>query len=195
MKKLSAFILVVLVSFISVSVQAQIRFGLKGGVNISSVHFNQKLLSHDNVTGFNVGPMMAIMAPYTGLGVDFALLYSQKGMGLRREKDIKNDYLELPVNLKWKFGLPILKIYTNVGPYVNFRIGGDKFWSIPGNTLDQLKSKNFGAGMNFGAGVEVIKHVQVGLNYTLGLTDDYTASKLDLKAKNRCWTFQAAILF
>lgn len=45
------------------------------------------------------------------------------------------------------------------------------------------------------ADVELIKHLQVGFNYALGLTDDYSASKLELNGKNRGWSITAAILF
>ncbi|MBS1319920.1 MAG: PorT family protein, partial [Parabacteroides sp.] len=51
------------------------------------------------------------------------------------------------------------------------------------------------AGLNFGAGVELISHLQVGINYGLGLTDNYSAEKYDLNAKNRGWSVTAAILF
>lgn len=54
-----------------------------------------------------------------------------------------------------------------VGPYVGFRVGGDKLWDIPGSVGDQLKAKSFNAGLNLGAGVELIKHLQVGFNYAL----------------------------
>ena len=53
----------------------------------------------------------------------------------------------------------------------------------------------FSAGLFFGAGVEVISHLQVGINYGLGLTDNYSAEKYDLNAKNRGWSVTAAILF
>ena len=79
--------------------------------------------------------------------------------------------------------------------YVGFRVGGDKLWDIPGSVGDQLKAKSFNAGLNLGAGVELIKHLQVGFNYALGLTDDYSASKLELNGKNRGWSITAAILF
>ena len=108
---------------------------------------------------------------------------------VKSEKDIKNDYIDVPVNLKWKFGLPIVKGYLSAGPYVGFRVGGDKFWDIPGSVGDQLKAKSFNAGLNLGAGVELIKHLQVGL------TDDYSASKFELNGKNRGWSITAAILF
>ena len=72
-------------------------------------------------------------------------------------------------------------------------MGGDKIWNV---LSDQLETKSFGAGLNFGAGVEVFNHLQVGFNYELGLTDNFSAEKLDLSSnKNRGWTISAAILF
>ena len=195
MKKIVGVILVAVMALMVVPAQAQLRFGVKGGLNISSVHFNKDLVDRDNVTGFNIGPMIEGSIPLIGVGFDAAVLYSQKGIGLKAEKDIKNDYIDVPVNLKWKFGLPILKGYLTAGPYVGFRVGGDKFWKIPGEVGDQLQAKNFNAGLNFGAGVEVIKHLQVGFNYALGLTNDYSMSKIDLDGKNRGWSITAAILF
>ena len=195
MKKIVGLILLAVMVLIAVPAKSQIKFGIKGGLNISSVHFNKDLVGKDNVTGFNIGPMVEVMAPIMGVGFGAAILYSQKGIGVKSEKDIKNDYIDVPVNLKWKFGLPIIKGYLAAGPYVGFRVGGDKLWDIPGSVGDQLKAKSFNAGLNLGAGVELIKHLQVGFNYVLGLTDDYSASKLELNGKNRGWSITAAILF
>lgn len=195
MKKFVGIILLAVMALVSVPAQSQIRFGVKGGLNISTVHFNKDIVGKDNVTGFNIGPMLEAMIPVAGVGLDAAILYSQKGIGLKDGKDIKNDYIDVPVNLKWKFGLPIIKGYLAAGPYVGFRVGGDKFWDIPGSVKDQFEAKNFNAGINLGAGIELIKHLQLGFNYALGLTDDYSATKLDLSAKNRGWSITAAILF
>ena len=91
MKKILGVALLAVMSLLALPAQGQIKFGVKGGVNISSVHFNSDIVKSDNVTGFNIGPMMEIMAPYTGLGFDLALLYAQKGMGLKGEKDIRSE--------------------------------------------------------------------------------------------------------
>ena len=198
MKKIVGLILLAVMALIAVPAKSQIKFGIKGGLNISSVHFNKDLVGKDNVTGFNIGPMVEVMAPIMGVGFDAAILYAQKGIGVKSEKDIKNDYIDVPVNLKWKFGLPIVKAYLAAGPYIGFRVGGDKFWDIPGSVADQVKAKNFSAGLNFGAGVELISHLQVGFNYGLGLTDNYSIEKVNLSdgaGKNRGWSITAAILF
>ena len=199
MKKVTGLVLIILMAFIAVPAKSQLKFGVKGGLNISSVHLNSDILKADNVTGFQIGPMLETTIPLIGVGLDAAILYSQKGMDVKSETgtstNVKTDYIDVPVNLKWKFGLPIIKGYLAAGPYIGFRVGGDKFWEIPGTVVGQVKAKNFSAGLNFGAGVELISHLQVGINYGLGLTDNYSAEKYDLNAKNRGWSVTAAILF
>lgn len=195
MKKIVGLMWLVVIAWMAVPAQAQVKLGIKGGLNVSSVHFNKKVIGKDNVTGFNIGPMMEVMAPVMGIGFDAALLYSQRGIGLKSEDDLKNDYIDVPVNLKWKFGLPLVKGYLAAGPYIGFRVGGDKFWDIPESIGDQLKAKSFNAGVNLGAGVELVRHLQVGFNYTLGLTDDYVDAQREWNGKNRGWSVMAAILF
>lgn len=195
-KKIIAFLCAMAFLTVAIPAQAQLRFGVKGGLNITSVHFDSDLLKSDNVTGFHIGPMIEATMPLLGFGFDAALLYSQKGMESSSsgvKTTMKTSYIDVPVNLKWKFGLPIVKAYLAAGPYASFRVGGDKIWNV---LSDQLETKSFGAGLNFGAGVEVFNHLQVGFNYELGLTDNFSAEKLDLSSnKNRGWTISAAILF
>ncbi|MDR1402792.1 MAG: PorT family protein [Tannerellaceae bacterium] len=229
MKKNFGIALVSLLTFIIVPVNAQINFGIKGGVNISSVHFNKDIANSDNITGFNIGPMIEIMVPYVGVGVDAAVLYSQKGMknvsgisylssassympnasSASNNGNLTTDYIDVPVNFKWKFGLPVLKGYLAAGPYLGFKVGGDKIWNIPGNVNAQIETQSFAAGLNFGLGVEVLRHLQVGFNYELGLTNNYsgvrdgisggiiggTDGKELFEGKHRGWTISAAILF
>lgn len=197
MKKKVTGMILALMALVVLPAQAQLRFGVKGGVNISSVHFNSDLLDADNVTGFQIGPMIETSIPLVGVGLDAAILYSQKGMGIGSE-EIKTDYIDVPVNLKWKFGLPIVKAYLAAGPYVGFRVGGDKVWKVIG---EQIEAKSFSAGLNFGLGVELLSHLQVGFNYGLGLTDNYSSTALSVlnnektTGKNRGWAVTAAILF
>ena len=81
--------------------QAQCRFGVKGGVNIASVSFDRHVLDAENITGFHVGPMLEWNIPLLGLGIDGAVLYSQRGFGVRGES-LRSDYIDVPVNAKFK---------------------------------------------------------------------------------------------
>lgn len=69
MKKIVGLILLAVMVLIAVPAKSQIKFGIKGGLNISSVHFNKDLVGKDNVTGFNIGPMVEVMAPIMGVGL------------------------------------------------------------------------------------------------------------------------------
>lgn len=196
MKKIIGLILLLSILF-TTNTMAQISLGVKGGVNISSVSFSKDILSSDNVTGFHIGPMVEAIMPFVGFGFDAAILYSQKGIDAEKET-LNHDYIDIPVNLKYKFGIPVIKGYVTAGPYIDFRIGGDKFWRPVADVIDQVEAKNFGAGLNFGAGIEVVRHIQLGFNYGVGLTDNYKAYKEDTEissGKTKTWSITAAILF
>ena len=198
-KKWLLSVLMALLIISASTAHAQFRFGIKGGANISTVSLNKDILKSENVTGFHVGPLFEIM-PDEGLGVDFAFLYSQKGFYANDESFV-SDYLEVPVNLKMKIGLPIIAPFFAAGPYVNFLIGGDKernirdyIWNVDG----QIKAKSFGAGLNFTAGVEVLKRLQVGLTYNWGLTDNYSTRESNInafKGKPHTWMISATLMF
>ncbi|MDL2221202.1 PorT family protein [Parabacteroides sp. OttesenSCG-928-N08] len=202
MKKITGLVLLATwMVMLAMPAEAQMRFGVKGGVNISTISFDSEIISGDNITGFHIGPTIEATVPIFGLGFDAAILYSQKGVKITTEletKDFHTDHLDIPINLKWKFGLPIFKVYAAAGPYFDIRLGGDKVWNVVNKTL---KTKTFGMGLNFGAGVEVFKYLQVGFNYGLGLTDNYSLQPITgtgssvSDGKNRGWSIAAAVYF
>ena len=200
MRKLS-YLWILCVLFAVSTANAQFRFGIKGGVNIANASFNKDVLRSDNVTGFHVGPMVETMFGQGGIGFDLGVLYSQKGVKTE-PNTIKNDFLEVPLNVKFKFGTPLFNPFIAAGPFVSFRVGGDENWDLKTNTagiVNQIKTQGFGAGLNFSAGVEVLKHLQVGATYGWGLTDDYKSfdkSKLDSYiGKLHTWQIHAAFFF
>ena len=197
MKRTILLVFVAVVTMVALPAQAQLKFGVKGGLNISKVHFDKNVVSDGNVTGFNIGPMIEFKVPIVGIGFDAALLYSQKGFKIG-DKSMHTDHLDVPVNLKWKIGLPVAKVYFTGGPYISFRMAGDKLLDDIDNIAGSFESKSFGAGLNFGAGVELFSHLQVGFNYGLGLTNNYSQLIDDKKiesGKDRGWSITAAILF
>ena len=66
MKKVTGLVLIILMAFIAVPAKSQLKFGVKGGLNISSVHLNSDILKADNVTGFQIGPMIETTIPLIG---------------------------------------------------------------------------------------------------------------------------------
>jgi hypothetical protein len=199
MKK-SVFFLFAFLFITGVAVQAQFKYGLKAGLNLSTVSFSgngTEDLEAENFTGFQVGPTIELMIPVVNFGIDASLLYSQQGFKVKGiEKDYKTNTLEVPVNLKYKISaLDVVGVYIAAGPYAGFKLSDD--------LIEGAKSKSFSAGLNFGLGVELLGHLQIGANYKLGLTDDYShiswtdaaENVLDNKARQKGWTISAAYLF
>jgi hypothetical protein len=153
-----------------------------------------RVLKTNNFTGFQVGPVLDIGGGL--LGVDAAVLYSKYGWKYK-EATLTTSALEVPVNLKLKFSLmDVLGIYCSAGPYVSFRLDDNINFK---QLKDQFVSKDFGVGLNFGAGVELFNHFQVGANYQLALNNSYTNLAWndfkDINAKMRIWSITAAFFF
>ena len=76
MKKIFSTLVIMACLLLAVPAQAQVKFGLKGGLDVSKL--DNKV--GDNTTGFFVGPMVDVTLPIIGLGIDVAALYSQSGI-------------------------------------------------------------------------------------------------------------------
>lgn len=186
------------------SLQAGVRIGVKGGVNLANASISTDALKTDNFTGFQVGPIIEL-STLSGFGLDAAVLYSQQGFEVK-ELSFKEKAatLDVPVNLKLKFSLADqMSIYLSAGPYLSFKLDDQVSF---GQIQQEWSTKKFGVGLNFGAGVELLKHLQVGVNYQLCLNDDYSngvsitdyEGRLtipDFNAKTRIWSITAAFFF
>ena len=208
MKNKMTMITLVILLIPAFSLQAGIRIGAKAGVNLAKAALNTDALKTDNFTGFQVGPVIEISG-LSGLGVDAAILYSRQGLkikeGIFTYKE-KVSTLDVPVNLKLKFSLTdIVGCYLSAGPYVSFKLDDqDNFSEIQNSFKEQWTNKEFGVGLNFGVGVELVKHLQVGVNYQFALNDDYKnciSSYWEntlfhgLDAKTRIWSITATFFF
>ncbi|MDR1600834.1 MAG: PorT family protein [Tannerella sp.] len=198
--KTKGFFLVLFISATAVLNAQNVRLGVKGGLNVASVKFSEDVFDNDNITGFHIGPIIEIMTPLPGIGLDGAVLFTQKGTELR-DKTIRSNFVEVPVNLKWKVVLPLVKPYLSAGPYVGFRVAGDKSWHDKyDDIVNQIESKNFCAGLNFAAGVEIVRLVQLSINYNLGLTNNFKTFDIDHpvtsgSGRTRTWIVSAAVFF
>lgn len=193
--------------------KAQIKFGVKGGLNLASASLSDAWDAKgnaDNYTGFFIGPMVDITIPIIGLGVDGALMYSQKGAKISFDDDLgsttfKQQGIEIPVNLKYSIGLgSSASIYFAAGPSFFFNMNSDDDLTFDSETgsLDYDKSE---VSLNLGAGVKLLRHLQLGVNYNMGLTDSAKA-KIDSPSsawdaingesyKSKMWQVSVAYLF
>ena len=185
MKKIFGALLIAVCIGMAMPAQAQIHFGVKGGLNLSKASFSnvKENFKKDNFTGFFIGPMAEFTIPIVGLGVDGALLFSQRG-----KDEVKQTGLEVPVNLKYTIGLgSLLGIYIAAGP--------DFFFDF--KKKDYVDRKKAQVALNLGAGVKLLKHLQVGVTYQLPMGDSFTWEEAGkaFGAKNKTWQVSAAYLF
>ena len=148
MKKIFGALLIAVCIGMAMPAQAQIHFGVKGGLNLSKASFSnvKENFKKDNFTGFFIGPMAEFNIPIVGLGVDAALLFAQRGIKVSEGNEdltIKQNGIDIPVNLKYTIGLGSMAgIYLAAGPdfYLDFekKSGIDKTnYNIPlGDTAD-----------------------------------------------------------
>ncbi len=185
MKKsnLSKFILAISFILLNVGIaSSQVRFGLKGGFDVNSNRINKDILNAHNRLGFQVGGTLEVMAPFTGWGGELSILYGHQKFDIdgikgssNKDYDLSNyNYLRIPLNLKKKFSvLGLFGVFVAAGPYAEIKLSGGDFKEKGG--FEQFKSKSFGMGINAGAGVELLKHLELGMYYRKALTNDYSS--------------------
>ncbi|ERK01374.1 MAG: porin family protein [Prevotella pleuritidis] len=209
MKKITAvFTLVAVLMFgLSVPVQAQVQFGVKGGLNVGSMSLNNDLLKASNRTGYYFGPTVKFTLPVVGIGIDAAALYDQRETKLSNdklketssfEKTVKQQQIVVPINLRYNIGLSkMAALLFYAGPQFGFNVG-DKNQSIDGKRID-WHFKNSNLSINAGAGVMLLNHLQVSVNYNIacGKTGEATVDNtIDaIKARNHAWQVGAAYYF
>lgn len=167
MKKIFGVIALAAAFMFAVPAQAQLKFGVKAGLNVSKASLDKGVLSADNRTGFFVGPMAEFTLPVIGLGVDAALLYDNKSVKVGAEGESVSStlhYIDIPINVKYTIGLGSLaSVYGATGPQFSYNIGGRSI--LEGSYA--LKDSDF--SWNIGAGVKLLGHLQVGYNYNIAL--------------------------
>lgn len=168
MKKLFGIIMVAVAMFMATPANAQFKFGVKAGLNVSKVSFDKDIAKNaiDSRTGFFVGPMAEFTVPIIGLGADLAVLYDNKGVEVDGVSETLQ-YIDIPINVKYSIGLgSIVGVYVATGPQFSYNIGGKKIFENLENSYS-LKSSEF--SWNVGAGVKLLGHLQVGYNYNIGI--------------------------
>ena len=204
MKKI--FTLVVLLAAMTFTAQAQVKFGLKGGLNLTKMRFDKDVVSKSNQAGFFIGPTVKFTLPVVGLGIDAAALYDQRSAKLDGvDETLKQRSIQIPINVRYDFGLgSIAGIYFFAGPQFGFNVG-DKVTNIISNVVDwRLKDSNLSA--NVGLGLMLLNHLQISANYNIAfgttgefnVLTDVASSTWDTvtgKTKANAWQLSLAYYF
>ncbi len=185
MKKLLIFTAIVLFGFTNVDAQEEMQFGVKGGLNISTIT-GDDVDSFDSRTCMHFGVVMELPISekfsfqpellYSCQGADYSedfidLDGTIKSVNAAYEGTVKLDYLNIPL---------IAKLYVSegfsleIGPQVGFLISAKDEYDWNGDTGEE-DIKEYVKGLDIGAVIGVGYKLEGGLNfggrYNLGLTD------------------------
>jgi hypothetical protein len=147
-------ILLMLVAFLFIgNIHAQLRFGVKAGVNFSKFSATEQILQTKGAA-WQVGLASQFKIPLIGLGIQPELLYS-----VNQGEDNSIGYFTIPVNLRWQpLPIPFIKPVILAGPYFGYAVNFKGFDNI----------ERFDWGIGLGAGLEIWK-LQIEGRYNWGL--------------------------
>jgi len=158
-KKIALFAVVALMA---VSASAQLKFGVKGGVNLAN------LTGDVSDTKMKIGFMVGGFANYAindQLSVQPELMFSQAGCKyevLDETYKMNLNYIVLPVMVKYSFG----NINVQAGPQFGYLLSAEDDGT---DIKDGMKSIDL--GLNIGAGYQIMENLGVEARYNLGLTN------------------------
>ena len=201
MKKIFTTIVLMAAMLVAIPAKAGVNFGIKGGYNITNFSLSNLSdnVAKDNQQGFFIGPSLKIGIPVLPIGFEVAALYDQRD-AKADGTTISQKSINIPVNVRYELGLgDMAGIYFAVGPQFGFNIG-DKTFSFK-NVSNDYKLKESNLSLNLGAGVRLIKHVEIGFNYNiaLGKTGEFEVmdglTNVVGNGKANAWQISAAYYF
>ena len=201
MKKIFTTIVLMAAMLVAIPAKAGVNFGIKGGYNITNFSLSNLSdnVAKDNQQGFFIGPSLKIGIPVLPIGFEVAALYDQRD-AKADGTTISQKSINIPVNVRYELGLgDMAGIYFAVGPQFGFNIG-DKTFSFK-NVSNAYKLNDSNLSLNLGAGVRLIKHVEIGFNYNiaLGKTGEFEVmdglTNVVGNGKANAWQISAAYYF
>jgi hypothetical protein len=188
MKK--CFVLFIISLFI-ISAQAQVRFGLKSGLNISSF-YGDDAGDLDSKLGFVGGFFISYQSKNLFI-LQPEVSYTMKGATAKIESanfSLSYDYIEIPILFKFEFPLtdnPNIKPAVFAGPFVAFKTKAKVTLSVNGETEDAdikyVAPRDYGFQIGGALGVNLGKYeLGFDVRYILGLTSvDTSVNSFDIK--------------
>lgn len=183
MKKLSLATLVIL---FALSVNAQVQFGLKAGLNFPNWSVKESGSTAPDTKigfGFHLGGIVDIPVS-SNFSIQPGALFSVKGfkadvnMGTTVNTTTKLNYIEVPINAMLKVGEGDTKFLVFGGPYLGYGLGGTVKAEAQGRSA--TSDITFGSGdndvnpldfgINLGAGIKFNK-IMVTAQYGIGLAN------------------------
>lgn len=204
MKRISLVLICAAMFLASEPALAQFSWGLESGANFSKVHVKDDggLYGSKSESGWFIGPKVQYMFQQTGIGVDGAILYSQKHLKIEtegRSTSTKNlPYLEVPINVRYHYNFNVLiGLYVATGPELDWYFGSRNV-KMNNESYGWLERSSF--SWNVSVGAIVLSHLQIGFNYNIALDrsgrmDSVADEYVRFDMKNNTFQLRCAFLY
>lgn len=192
--------------------QAQVKFGLRGGLNINNFSMSSDCFKSKNTTGFYVGPTVLISLPI--IDIDASVVYDQRtfdaeGQATVTEEDgstyteyttmegLKKKNIDIQANIRKGFGLgSAASVFIFAGPQFGFNVGSKK-------EVENWTWKSSDFSINLGVGAVILNHLEAKVNYNIACGKSADASlsstlngvKENLTPKANAWQIGLAYYF
>ena len=146
------------------------RFGIKGGMNLSSTDFKAAA-----VTGYEVGVAMQFDLPLW-FSIQPDLVYSVLGTSVGElQEHIGVGYVKLPVNVQWgpRFMNKNIRAFVQASPYVGYAVSQDL--GLEWGDMDRF---SYGAGLGIGVQLWFFK-LTAQYNWNLGALENFKNTSIE----------------
>ncbi|MCR5473546.1 MAG: outer membrane beta-barrel protein [Prevotella sp.] len=182
-KRLFQFLLpIVMAWLVAMPLSAQgVAFGVKGGLEVVSMEFDDNLFDKSNRAGFFVGPTFVISTALPGLAIDISGFYNERTLKVEGES-VQQKSILIPAHVRYGAGIMGLgAVFLTAGPQLSFNVGPSQFyWEDVNMNAKQFLLQDTKLAMDFGVGLSIGRHLEaiVYYNVPIGKTGDFTWNKV-----------------
>jgi hypothetical protein len=167
-----------------------VRFGFKGGLELTQMEFSSDALRDANRAGFYIGPQVKFKLPVVGLGIDVSALYSRRSLKVEGE-ELRQESLLLPAHVRYGAAIgELVGVFLCAGPQLSFNLGDDiLYWQDRYENNKQYILQNTMLSLDVGVGATIGSNLEavVFYNLPLGKTADFTWDRLGTEVKDQFW--------
>lgn len=161
-----------LLGLLTISVAYSQSFGVKGGVNISTVSKENGWSDTNSKIGYYAGVYM--YAPVNSVfSIQPELIYNNMGVKYENSKTshtLNLDYIAMPIMFQFQ---PVPKFYLEVGPQLGFLVANKNKYENNNKTIiekDKDAYNQFDLSVGLGLGFK-FNNMAIGVRYLAGFTD------------------------
>lgn len=187
---------------------AQVRLGVKAGVNLISFSNDREFLDAKYRSGFFVGPTLKADLP-SMFGFDLSLLYDHRQSKVESDvfdtsTNLNRNTLNIPFNVRfYALKNSLLDVFVSAGPQYSVYITDKKISDVAENYEREWQDSEL--SVNLGGGITISKTLELSANYNIFIGKKKDSSWADVFEKtkesvkhdmmNQAWQISAVYYF